>query len=87
MRASSYQAGETTKNGFFYMHSDHASTCSGTTSSAQRLGSNSVMSYGQGHPSNLVGKKVPKSCGRYFPYGGTAPRWSVASCLAADLRG
>jgi hypothetical protein len=28
------------------------------------------MSYGQAHPSNLVGKKVPKSCGRYFPYGG-----------------
>jgi hypothetical protein len=45
------------------------------------------MSYGQAHPSNLVGKEVPKSCGRYFPYGRTAPRWSVASCLAADLRG
>jgi RHS repeat-associated protein len=45
------------KNGIFYMHSDH-------------LGSNSVMSYGQGHASNLVGTAVPNSRGRYFPYGG-----------------
>jgi RHS repeat-associated protein len=57
MRASGYPAGETGKNGLFYMHSDH-------------LGSNSVMSYGQGHPSNLVGKEFPNSRGRYFPYGG-----------------
>jgi hypothetical protein len=31
-------------NGLFYMHRDH-------------LGSNSVMSFGQGHGSNLVGKE------------------------------
>jgi RHS repeat-associated protein len=51
------------KNGLFYMHSDHAST-----SSAHRLGSNSVMSFGQGHGS--MGTAVPGSRGRYFPYGG-----------------
>jgi hypothetical protein len=56
MRASGYPAGETTKNGLFYMQSDH-------------LGSNSIMSYGQGHGAN-VGKEVPNSRGRYFPYGG-----------------
>jgi RHS repeat-associated protein len=48
-------AGENVKNGLFYMHSDH-------------LGSNSVMSYGQGHGN--VGTAVPNSRGRYFPYGG-----------------
>jgi RHS repeat-associated protein len=52
-------------DGLYYLHSDHPSTALGTS-----LGSNSVMSYGQGHASNLVGKEVPGSRGRYFPYGG-----------------
>jgi hypothetical protein len=63
MRATGYPAGETGKNGLFYMHSDH-------------LGSNSVMSYGQGHGN--VGTAVPNSRGRYFPYGG----WRVTPTAA-----
>jgi hypothetical protein len=51
-RATGYPAGETGKNGRFYMHSDH-------------LGSNSVMSYGQGHSSSLFGKEAAGNHGRY----------------------
>jgi hypothetical protein len=34
MRATGYPAGETGKNGLFYMHSDHASTSSAQASAA-----------------------------------------------------
>jgi RHS repeat-associated protein len=63
-RATGYPAGETGKNGIFYLHNDHPSPSLGTG-----LGGNSVMSYGQGHGAN-VGKEFPNSRGRYFPYGG-----------------
>jgi RHS repeat-associated protein len=72
MRATQRLPGRRDLQERFLLHAQRPcfdpSTRSGATSSAHRLGSNSVMSYGQGHGN--VGTVVPNSCGRYFPYGG-----------------
>jgi RHS repeat-associated protein len=51
-----------------------------SSSSRYYLGSNSVMSYGQGHASDLVGKEFSGSRGRYLSFGG----WRVTPMAATS---